>query len=483
MAVNISEILQKFQLRGAFSAGTQIIGKATGTNADPASYPISLFLRALFDMLSFDSDNKTITYIDKDGNAQQLYLGLSWSDFTTNEKQDIIDTIIDGSVEDVLTQLNTYVQAERLRVSAEATRSSAETTRVSNETARVSNETTRESAEKTRKSAEKTRVSNETTRQTQEETRQTQETTRQSNETQRISDETTRQSQESTRQSNETQRIVNENLRQTNTSLAIQNAETATANAQETAEHPSYFDEDLFQYIWDSATKQYTKTDVNAGTILRVDYIYSSVAELEAETRSIPDGKIAVVNTENVEDADNGRFYIRFKGNWKFLVDLSGIQGAQGFTPQMLVGNVTQGVNMSDYSVSVRRNGADSLGNPKYYIDIKLPTLVYSDFTEEQITELQRPANAMISVLEATDALVKQNEQNRVTEESNRVSAETKRVQAEEHRVREVDDLVKRLNDFQIVGFERRIYNLEVTALAIGETVGEDDEIGYEVWS
>lgn len=476
MAVNISEVLQKFQLRGAFSAGTQIIGKATGTNADPASYPISLFLRALFDMLSFDSEQKTITYIDKDGNPQQLHLGLEWKNFSDKEQQYIIDSVISGSVEYILSQLNTYVEAERQRMAAEAIRVSDENIRLESEKQRVLSEEERKASEVTRNNSENTRNDQEAARQQNEEQRK----------------------------KNEAQRIIDENLRQTNTATAIRNAETATSNAQETAEHPTYFDEDLYQYKWDSASKSYVKTDVNAGTQLRVDYIYSSVAELEAETENIPDGKLAAINTGNVEDADNARFYIRFKGAWKYLVDLSGIQGAQGFTPQMFTGNVTVGADKSDTFVSVRQEGRDNLGNPKYYIDIKVPSFAYTDYTEEQIKELQSPANAMIAILEATDTAVQEHEKDRIAEEEKRVEAETirikeeearakeektriaqedARVKEEERRVTEVDSLIERLKNIEAGDMKMRIYNLETHALCIGETVGEDDEIDPEVWS
>lgn len=441
MAVNISELLQKFQLRGAFSIGTEILGKATGTNASPSSYPVALFLKGLFDLLSVDPSSKTISYLDKEGNMQQLRLGLDWKDFTDKEKAEILGNITTGTLDDLLGQLSGYVEAERLRVSAEQTREQKETQRNSSENARLTAEAERKVSENERVSAENTRKSNEAVRVTSENTRQSEEEKRQSEETKRVSAENTRKENESVRQSNEeqrkkneAQRIIDENLRQTNSAIAVRNAEEATANAQETAEHPTYFDEDLYQYKWDSASKSYIKTEVNAGTQLRVDYIYNSVAELESETRTIPDGKIAAINTGDVEDADNARFYIRFKGAWKFLVDLSGIQGAQGFTPQLYKGNITVGADRYDALFTIRQEGKDGLGNPKYFIDFRMPSFAYSDFTEEQIKELQSPATAMIAVLEATDKTVNENEKSRVVAETARSTAEAQRIVNEDNR-------------------------------------------------
>lgn len=55
----------------------------------------------------------------------------------------------------------------------------------------------------------------------------------------------------------------------------------------------------------------------------------------------------------------------------------------------------------------------------------------YSDFTEEQIKELQEPARAMIDVLDTLDKAVTANEQQRINNENTRVSSENARKESE----------------------------------------------------
>ena len=58
----------------------------------------------------------------------------------------------------------------------------------------------------------------------------------------------------------------------------------------------------------------------------------------------------------------------------------------------------------------------------------------YSDFTREQIEELQKPASDMISELEKTNNSVKTNEQQRIDNENARVSSENARKESEDTR-------------------------------------------------
>ena len=55
----------------------------------------------------------------------------------------------------------------------------------------------------------------------------------------------------------------------------------------------------------------------------------------------------------------------------------------------------------------------------------------YSDFTEEQIKELQEPARAMIDALDTLDKAVTANEQQRINNENTRVSSENARKESE----------------------------------------------------
>jgi hypothetical protein len=215
-----------------------------------------------------------------------------------------------------------------------------------------------------------------------------------------------------------------------------QSMDDATDYANEVAQHPTYVGEDNYIYEWNHATQTYDKTYklVRAGG-LTIDAQYSSVAELEADKTPYNDGLFAMVNTGDVENPEDARLYIRKSGKWVFVVDMSGAIGLTGKTPQLFIGTVSLGKNINDGGVSLSYAGTDDDGNPKYDINYTIPRLTYDDLTEEQIAELQKPANDMIAVLKATNEAVTDAESKRVTAEDARVKAESSRVTAESSRV------------------------------------------------
>lgn len=59
---------------------------------------------------------------------------------------------------------------------------------------------------------------------------------------------------------------------------------------------------------------------------------YPSVAAMNAgfATDGVKEGGFVVINTENVEDEDNAKLYVKGKSVYTFLTDLSGAQGMKG---------------------------------------------------------------------------------------------------------------------------------------------------------
>lgn len=216
----------------------------------------------------------------------------------------------------------------------------------------------------------------------------------------------------------------------------ISDAERAVDAATETAEHPTYVGEDNYIYEWDAVNGKYVQTAkfVKAQP-LTIDVKYKSVAALQLDATAYNDGLFAIVDTGDVEDDDNGRLYIRKDGAWEFVVDMSGVRGETGRTPQIAVGTVSLGANLSDAAVTLTANGVDDNDNPKYNLNFIIPRLTYDDLTAEQIAELQKPASDMITTLNATNEAVKESEEGRVKSEELRVSAETARATAEAARV------------------------------------------------
>ena len=60
--------------------------------------------------------------------------------------------------------------------------------------------------------------------------------------------------------------------------------------------------------------------------------IYSSVAEMEQNhaTDKVKIGQFVLINTGNVEDAENARLYVKAETEYSFITDLSGTQGMRG---------------------------------------------------------------------------------------------------------------------------------------------------------
>lgn len=219
---------------------------------------------------------------------------------------------------------------------------------------------------------------------------------------------------------------------------AIGNVNDAIAYAEDTASHPTYIGEDNYVYVWNRAGKSYTKTSIyTRGEGFSISKTYSSIEEMENDkNHGLKEGDFVLINTNDVENPDNAKIYVvGSEGEFNFLVDMSGAIGFTGKTPQFEIGEVTAGENKADSSASVTANGFDIDGNPKYLLNLKVPSISFSDLTEEDIAALQSPAKEMIDQLQQTDDMMKASELLRVEAEELRASAESSRVEVEAERV------------------------------------------------
>lgn len=218
---------------------------------------------------------------------------------------------------------------------------------------------------------------------------------------------------------------------------AAKEVHDAIADAEDTASHPTYIGTDNYVYVWNKETKAYDKTAIYVrGEGFRISKTYKSVAEMEAETEhGLKDGDFVLINTGDVENPDNAKIYVlTADGKFEFLVDMSGAIGFTGKTPQFSIGTITIGVNRADAGVTLSDDGFDEEGNPKYKLNIKIPSVQLSDLTDAEIALLQSPANDMIAQLEKTDNQVKANEESRQESEAARQQSEGIRQSNEETR-------------------------------------------------
>lgn len=151
---------------------------------------------------------------------------------------------------------------------------------------------------------------------------------------------------------------------------ATEKANTAAENAKSVSDHPGYIGDDFHVYTWDYATGTYIKTDrilkPEAFTIYKV---YKSVSAMEADKSNVPEGKFVIINTGSVEEEDTGKLYLRTSTGYDYIVDVSGMRGFTGKTPQFSIGTITAGTYPS---VSLSDGGTDTSGNPVYRMNFVL---------------------------------------------------------------------------------------------------------------
>lgn len=187
----------------------------------------------------------------------------------------------------------------------------------------------------------------------------------------------------------------------------------ATDKAEEIASNPpKIVDGDWWIYDYD--TKQYVNTGIAAiGDAFTYKKEYPSVEAMEADwgTADVKLGEYVLINTNNVEDPDDAKVYLKTQEGWKFIIDLSGMQGIQGW---------------SAYEVAVKHG---FVGTEEEWVQsLKQPAL---DAAAEALE-----AKAQV---EATEQAVKEAEALRVTAEQGRVNAENTRVSNENTRISNED--------------------------------------------
>lgn len=193
----------------------------------------------------------------------------------------------------------------------------------------------------------------------------------------------------------------------------VDDAIAATEKTEEIASNPpKIVDNDW--WIYDYETKQYVNTGISAiGDAFTYKKEYPSVEAMEADwgTADVKLGEYVIINANDVEDPDDAKVYLKTQSGWKFIVDLSGMQGIQGW---------------SAYEVAVQHGFVGT--EAEWVQSLKQPAL---DAAAEALE-----AKAQV---EATEQAVKQAEALRVTAEQGRVNAENTRVSNENTRISNED--------------------------------------------
>ena len=193
----------------------------------------------------------------------------------------------------------------------------------------------------------------------------------------------------------------------------VDDAVAAIDKAEEIASNPpKIVDNDW--WIYDYETKQYVNTGISAiGDAFTYKKEYPSIEAMEADwgTADVKLGEYVIINANDVEDPDDAKVYLKTQNGWKFIVDLSGMQGIQGW---------------SAYEVAVQHGFVGT--EAEWVQSLKQPAL---DAAAEALD-----AKAQV---EATEQAVKEAEALRVTAEQGRVNAENTRVSNENTRISNED--------------------------------------------
>lgn len=193
----------------------------------------------------------------------------------------------------------------------------------------------------------------------------------------------------------------------------VDDAVAAIDKAEEIASNPpKIVDNDWWIYNYD--TKQYVNTGIAAiGDAFTYKKEYPSIEAMEADwgTADVKLGEYVLINTNDVEDPDDAKVYLKTQEGWKFIVDLSGMQGIQGW---------------SAYELAVQHGFVGT--EAEWVQSLKQPAL---DAAAEALE-----AKAQV---EATEQAVKEAEALRVTAEQGRVNAENTRVSNENTRISNED--------------------------------------------
>lgn len=222
----------------------------------------------------------------------------------------------------------------------------------------------------------------------------------------------------------------------------VDDAIAATEKAEEIASNPpKIVDNDWWIYDYD--TKQYINTGIAAiGDAFTYKKEYPSVEAMEADwgTADVKLGEYVLINTNDVEDPDDAKVYLKTQEGWKFIVDLSGMQGIQGW---------------SAYEVAVKHG---FVGTEEEWVQsLKQPAL---DAAAEALD-----AKAQV---EATEQAVKEAEALRVTAEQGRVANE---------RTRTIDENTRRANESARQTWETQRREAEDTRIAAEISRKSEEEI------
>lgn len=234
----------------------------------------------------------------------------------------------------------------------------------------------------------------------------------------------------------------------------VDDAIAATDKAEEIASNPpKIVDNDWWIYNYD--TKQYVNTGISAiGDAFTYKKEYPSIEAMEADwgTADVKLGEYVIINANDVEDPDDAKVYLKTQEGWKFIVDLSGMQGIQGWSAYELA--VKHGFvgTEAEWVQSLKQPALDAAAEA---LDAKAKVEATEQAVKEaealRVTAEQSRVNAENTRVSNENTRIS-NEDSRKAEESKRVTAENERIAAENSRKSEED--IRKTNEANRISAE-----------------------------
>lgn len=206
----------------------------------------------------------------------------------------------------------------------------------------------------------------------------------------------------------------------------------AAADISETLnENPPKIVNDYW-WFYSTDTGKYENTGIKAiGDSFVIKRTYSSVQEMEDNFNS-PDvlvGEFVVINTEDIEDPENSRLYMKAEESWKFITDLSGATGVTGLSAyQIAVQHGFEGTE-EEWLESLSKDSKDAAKEAKAAAEA-------ANQATSDLREFEREARQSEELRQSQEAIREQQEEAR-EQKTNQIISETTNVKNETDQVRQ----------------------------------------------
>ena len=219
---------------------------------------------------------------------------------------------------------------------------------------------------------------------------------------------------------------------------AVEDAKNAADRANAAADISETLNENppkiVNDYWWfyNIDTGRYENTGIKAiGDSFVIKRTYSSVQEMEDNFNS-PDvlvGEFVVINTEDIEDPENSRLYMKAEESWKFITDLSGATGVTGLSAyQIAVQHGFEGTE-EEWLESLSKDSKDAAKEAKAAASAAIQAT-------SDLREFEQESRQSEELRQSQEAIREQKEEAR-EQKTNQIISETTNVKNETDQVRQ----------------------------------------------